>query len=405
MQSAREIYTVEEIALRTGQDHRHVLRRLQLLKLIPDAQKLFAADRLPIQHALELSRLQPEQQEEGLDICFRGFKSAEAVLSEKYRTASVDVRQLRDWITDNCLLQLKNAPFDLRDEQLVPSAGACTNCPKRTGNAPLLFADIAPKANTCTDRACFNAKRSALVQIRIDDLKGKGLEAVRISNDFSLGNGSAAKDVLHRGHFRIVAKDSCEFTQPAIYADGCEFGKQVFICSKGDGCPVHNGRSRYSTPEQKKQRSHDLRKQKAEKRFRFTLLEKVREKLPKVPRKEDLQTAAMAQYRWMGHDNRRRVFRAYEWEENKSKSRLAGGFVDYEKLTAGHLARMSTSELLHFLVVCALSPDLGIPGYKPDEALAADSGVAQTAKRYRIDLKAVRQQATASLKAPAKKAS
>ncbi|MGC2743478.1 MAG: ParB/RepB/Spo0J family partition protein, partial [Candidatus Angelobacter sp.] len=155
MKSRPEIYTVEEIALRTGQEHRHVLRRLQLLKLIPDAQKLFAADRLPIQHALELSRIQPEQQAEGLEVCFRGFKSADSVLHEKYRTVGIDVRQLRDWITDQCLLALKDAPFDIRDEQLVPSAGACTNCPKRAGNTQLLFDDIAPRANTCTDPACF----------------------------------------------------------------------------------------------------------------------------------------------------------------------------------------------------------------------------------------------------------
>ncbi len=405
MKSAPEIYTVEEIALRTSQEPKYVLQRLQFLKLIPEAQKLFAVDRLPFQHALELARLQPDQQEEGLHLCFRDFKSADAILADPYRTVQVDVRQLREWIKNHCLLLLKNAPFDIRDAQLLPEAGACTHCPKRTGNAQLVFADIAPRANTCTDPACFQQKKAAVVQIKIDELKGNGLEAVRISEDFH-GSSEESKDVLSRGSYRIVERDSCEFTQPAVYADGGEFGKQVFVCAKVEECPVHNGRTRYSTtPEQRQQRSEELRKQKAEKKFRDAVLEKVRLKLPKSPRRDDLQMAALAQYRWMGHDNRRRVFRAYRWEEKKSKARYGGGYVDYEQLTAQRLGKMSTSELLHFLVVCALAPDLYVPGYKLDEPLAADSKLAQTAKRYRIDLKAMRQKVTASLAVPAKKAS
>jgi ParB family chromosome partitioning protein len=402
MKSAPQIYTVEEIALRTGQEPRHVLWRLQLLKLIPDAQKLFAAERLPVQHASELSRLQPEQQEEGLEHCFGDFKNVDVILADPYRTVQIDVRQLRDWVKNYCLLQLKNAPFDIRDAELMPTAGPCTSCPKRTGNAPFLFADLAARANTCTDPVCFQQKKAALVQIRLDELKKQGLQPVRISDGFSFGSEVEEKDVIRRGHYRIVDKDSCEFTQPAIYSEGQEVGRQVYICAKADACSVHNGRTRYSTPEQKRQRSEELRKQKVERAFRQTVLEKVRSKLPKVPRKEDLQTAAAAQFRWMGHDNRRRVFRAYRWEERKSKGHMGGGYVDYEKLTEQRLEKMSASELLHFLVVCALAPDLGIPGYQPDEPLASDSRLAQTAVRYRIDLKALRQKVTATVASPKK---
>jgi ParB family chromosome partitioning protein len=401
MKSAPDVYTVEEIAERTGQEHRHVLRRLQLLKLIPDAQKLFSEDRLPIQHALELSRLQPEQQEEALHICFHDFRSAEAILSDRYRTVSVDVRRLREWIRNNCLLQLKTAPFDIRDAELLPAAGACTACPKRAANAPLLFADIA-KGSTCTDPSCFAAKKAALVTIRIETLQAQGFSAVRISDEYHGGHTKSSEGLLYRLQYRITEKDSCEFTQPAVYVDGCQFGKQVFICAKGDDCPVHNGRSRYSTPEQKQQRRQELKKQKAEKAFRWGLLDAVRRKLPKVPRKEDLQMAAAIQYRWMGHDNRRRVFRAYHWEETKVKGRLGGNYVDYESLAGRHLAKMSASELQHFLIVCALSPDLGIPGYDLNETLSTDSSLARTAKRYKIDLKALRQKASASVPAAKK---
>jgi len=53
------------------------------------------------------------------------------------------VRELRAWIEREIHLDLANAPFDPQDETLLPKAGACTRCPKRTGNNSLLF----PEAN------------------------------------------------------------------------------------------------------------------------------------------------------------------------------------------------------------------------------------------------------------------
>ncbi|SRR5258708_5599422 len=49
---------------------------------------------------------------------------------------------LAAWIESNILLQLASAPFDKQDEKLVPEAGSCVNCPKRTGFNKLLFPDV-----------------------------------------------------------------------------------------------------------------------------------------------------------------------------------------------------------------------------------------------------------------------
>src|SRR5271170_5674084 len=53
----------------------------------------------------------------------------------------------------NVMLVLKDAPFSKTDPSLNPEAGACVDCPKRTGANVLLFADIAQDA--CTDPACY----------------------------------------------------------------------------------------------------------------------------------------------------------------------------------------------------------------------------------------------------------
>jgi hypothetical protein len=47
------------------------------------------------------------------------------------------------------LLSLESVAFDKNDETLVPEAGSCTNCPKRTGFNTLLF-DVALQ-DSCTD--------------------------------------------------------------------------------------------------------------------------------------------------------------------------------------------------------------------------------------------------------------
>lgn len=49
---------------------------------------------------------------------------------------------LASWIESNILLELSVAPFSKSDEALVPEAGSCANCPKRTGFNALLFADV-----------------------------------------------------------------------------------------------------------------------------------------------------------------------------------------------------------------------------------------------------------------------
>lgn len=58
------------------------------------------------------------------------------------------------------MTRLDRAPFSLADESLLPDAGPCTTCPKRTGANPDLFSDVGD-ADVCTDPKCFAAKKEA----------------------------------------------------------------------------------------------------------------------------------------------------------------------------------------------------------------------------------------------------
>ena len=71
-------------------------------------------------------------------------------------------------LTANVLLVLKDAPFNKRDAQLVPAAGSCADCPKRTGHNKLLFGDdLGRQGDRCTDPNCYQAKVSAHVAATI----------------------------------------------------------------------------------------------------------------------------------------------------------------------------------------------------------------------------------------------
>ena len=48
----------------------------------------------------------------------------------------ISEKSLREWIQDNVNLQLKGVPWDLNDAQLLPAAGACSSCSKRSASIP-----------------------------------------------------------------------------------------------------------------------------------------------------------------------------------------------------------------------------------------------------------------------------
>ena len=171
------IYTVETIALKVSRSPAYVHGRLQLLSLVDEAKQAFRVGKLTVSHAFEMARLTPKDQQRALRECFPEHRSTVAILKDA-KAEAVTVRELRAWIEREVHLDLANAPFDPQDAALLPSAGSCAKCPKRTGNNPLLFPETSLKKSTCIDRECFRAKVTALVQIRatpLDSAIGLGL--------------------------------------------------------------------------------------------------------------------------------------------------------------------------------------------------------------------------------------
>jgi len=237
-------YSIEQIAARVGKQPSFVAARMKLIDLVPAAVDAFYANEIGVGHALLLAKLPADQQEQALSACFKevynGSQNAARIL--------LPVRNLQFWIESNVLLVLKDAPFDKRDAQLVPTAGSCADCPKRTGHNKLLFSDdLGKHGDQCVDPQCYQAKLTAHVAKTIATKP----ELVQISTAY--GTQREGSPVLPRNKYTAIRDDKpksndeakrpefkvCKFTTDAIVTEGSDIGTIHKVCKNPD-CPIHH---------------------------------------------------------------------------------------------------------------------------------------------------------------------
>jgi hypothetical protein len=150
--------------------------------------------------------------------CFPGHRTTGSILKDR-KAEVVTVRQLREWIEREIHLDLKHAPFDTEDVNLLPSAGACSACPKRTGNNPLLFPEIKNRS-LCKDPSCHKAKIQKFVELRVEPLVKEGHKPVQISESPSWQVYTKAPNTLYEGQYRRAERvGECPNTQVAVVMD------------------------------------------------------------------------------------------------------------------------------------------------------------------------------------------
>jgi ParB family transcriptional regulator, chromosome partitioning protein len=234
-------YSIEQIAAKCAKSASFVAARLKLTELAPAVTDAFLKDEIGTGHALLLAKLQPAQQEDALTACFR----EDYVSGGKPRRILLPVRQLQEWIERHILLELDAAPFPKDDPELVPEAGACLTCPKRTGFNALLFAEI--KADACTSPDCYQSKVDAFVAKTIV-AKPKLVQITR-----AYGKPQENSPAIPRNQYvEIIAEKptspkqaewpeykTCKFTTEAIVTEGSDKGEVRRICANAD-CPVHH---------------------------------------------------------------------------------------------------------------------------------------------------------------------
>lgn len=173
--------TVQHVAERIGRAPSYVAQRLKLLGLHKDVRKALDEERITLAVALLIGRLPTSLQTEALDRVGGNDPWERPLPADK---AAKEIEH-------NLLLRLDGDGFDTTDKQLVPKAGACSECPKRTGQQRELFPDAASD-DLCLDRECFRAKLDAVYKLRVKDAKAAGVD-VLVGKELSKATGYSGK--------------------------------------------------------------------------------------------------------------------------------------------------------------------------------------------------------------------
>lgn len=176
----------DELAQRIGKSRTHVYNRLKLAELDDTVAQALIDGRIQTEVATLIARVPPRHHAAALRHVLENaghhaygvpsFRKARSLLAERYT------------------LDLADAMFDTSDALLLPLAGACTTCPKRSGNCRELYADLIDdekgkgsyaeytmrkgSADVCTDPDCFDQKKKAHLANAAAALQAEGHKVV-----------------------------------------------------------------------------------------------------------------------------------------------------------------------------------------------------------------------------------
>jgi ParB family chromosome partitioning protein len=367
-------YTIAAIAAKAGKSEAYVQGRIKLTELIPPIAEAFLADRITIGHALLIAKLPAAQQQEAFNASFR-----QMWMSDGNKQVLIPVRELAAWIESNILLELAAAPFSKSDETLLPQAGSCANCPKRTGFHALLFSDV--RKDSCTDPQCFQAK----VDMHIAKAIEKKPELVQISSAWSsregtpLGRNRYVELELRKAKPQsqtdkaIPAQRPCEKISEAIVMDGGKRGQIVKVCADPN-CRIHHGNQ--PSPQQlARERAEQRRRMEKEKlaiTIRHRILAATLERVAAPLKKADLLAVAQYLIEHLPYNQTPQLARRHKVEMEKDGSSEQSLLKRVHSYDEAALCRL-------LLEVSLLGCAYQCSSRKEDDALA------HAAKRYRID--------------------
>jgi ParB family chromosome partitioning protein len=255
-------YDVASLAEKTGKSESLVYARLALLQLIPEVAEAFQQERITASHANLIARLPQDHQKDAFEHCWRkDWQENEAhLLPAKYLSA---------WIDNNVYLPLDEAPFDREDTSLNPAAGACSDCPRRSGFNTSLFSDVS--GDQCMDSDCYRVKLSAHVQ---QEVAAKP-ELIQIETAYRSPK-ERQPDALARNEYTDLEalKDEgeegaditpCESSKAAIVVYGEGAGTTRTVCTDSN-CPVHHPRRVIPIDPEAEARQREFEKEQAKRK-------------------------------------------------------------------------------------------------------------------------------------------
>jgi ParB/RepB/Spo0J family partition protein len=394
-------HSANEIADKVGKSKAYVYARMKLLALTKESRKAFYEGKLNASTALLLARIPVDAvQKEAL----------KKITTERWGGNLMSVREAQELIHREYMTRLSDAGFPTEDAELVPAAGVCSACPKRTGNQPELFDDI-KGADVCTDPTCFKAKREAHAARAIAQAKEigqkviSGKEAKKVApygtdshnlHGFKALDAKSYEDPKGRTVRQLLGKDY----QPTLLHDP-ESGKLVKVAPEADikKALKDAGVKSSSSSSASNPQSAAEKKAKLEKRFRAALYTEMRDKFPAELGQGDLKTIALRFYDEMQQETQKQILGLWQWEPMKRK----GGYgLDYHKPAADGIAGFDDAQIARFFFDLVFVKDLQVSTWSSEKPTL----LLTTAKKLKVDPERIRRQLNADSipKAPKKKA-
>lgn len=323
-------HSVDELVDKVGKSKAYVYARLKLTALCKAARDAFYDEKLNSSTALLLARIPQEQLQK---------QALGEITKPRWGDEVMSVRAASEHIHNNYMLRLDQAGFPTGDADLVPAAGPCGTCPKRTGNQRELFNDV-KGADVCTDPICFRAKRDAQAVRLKAAAEAKGQTVISGKDAKKIAPNGAERSSLH-GYVRLDDKcysDSKMRKYRQLLGKGFEAsllqdpdtGAIIEVATEAAVNKVLPASKRSGGDSyQAKQRAAD-KKRKVELEYRAELARQVYAAGFKDDAEADLLLACEAMFDRLHHDARKRLFKVMGWESVKKKRSYGGAIDTYE---------------------------------------------------------------------------
>lgn len=394
-------FTADTLAAEIGKSRAYIYGRMKLLDARDEVKAAMRTGELAMSIGELIARIPSTvQQMQALN---------EVIRSEMtHRAASRHIQE-------RYMLALKGAPFPRDDADLVPAAGTCTACPKRTGNAQDLFADVSG-TDVCTDPDCYRDKRVA--NMRREQAKAEAAGATVIAGEEAKKILPYGADAYVTGTFEKATTLAYEMprkngewqkigdiakaagVQPVLVADE-KSGKlvKVFDTKKIKAAIKASGGEAVLDQSDKERQKERERKQ--EQAFRRDLyFRHIRAKIdaeldgatqPKLDRFHlELVTAHI--WRSLGFDGQKII--ADHWLDTADGDQHSR----CRAMTDG-LSALTDAQMIALQIDCAIAGTLSVPGYCDPKTPAT---LLNLATQWQVDARAVRKALDDAAKAKAK---
>lgn len=227
-------YDVPAIAAKIGKDETYIYRRLALLKLSTKAREALEDEKITVAHAALLTPLSEERQNEAVAWL---LKAETHLPGRGYVKALPPAATLRTFIESELMLKLKAAPFPIVDAELLPKAGACSGCMKRTSAQAALFEET-PKDDHCLDKGCWHQKTNAHIAAQQKTAEANGEKLLKLATEHVWRDEDRKAGLLGNSEYTAVGKKRCPHVERGIVVRGEKAGQILEVCRK-NGCEVH----------------------------------------------------------------------------------------------------------------------------------------------------------------------